>query len=211
MSREGPAPAEVLRAIARLESLEKTLAAFPGLTLPSARGFLHSAATALEAMGVPPRGRPAVVEKVPAPSVHRPARELCVFSDGASRGNPGPAGAGAVLALPSGEVVERLGLFLGTQTNNHAEYMGAILGLRRARALGAEAVELVADSQLLIRQLSGRYRVKSAGLKPLFEEAQGLLSQFRRHSLRHLPREENREADAMSNRAIDERLDGEPL
>lgn len=212
MSREEPAPAEVLRAIARLESLENTLAAFPGLTLLAARGSLQAAATRLEAMGIPRAGRPAArVAPGPGPSVHHPARELCVFSDGASRGNPGPAGAGAVLTLPSGEVVERLGLFLGTQTNNHAEYMGAILGLRRAHALGAEEVELVADSQLLIRQLEGHYRVKSAGLKPLHAEAQRLLAQFRRHSLRHLPREENREADTMSNRAIDEQLAGEPL
>lgn len=138
-------------------------------------------------------------------------RTLCVFSDGASRGNPGPAGAGAVLTLPTGEVVERLGLFLGSQTNNHAEYMGAILGLKRARALGADEVELVADSQLLIRQLAGRYRVKSATLRPLFEEARALLALFRHHRLRHLPREENQEADAMSNRAIDERLDGRPV
>jgi ribonuclease HI len=136
--------------------------------------------------------------------------ELLVFSDGASRGNPGLAGAGAVLVRASGHVVERLGLFLGTQTNNHAEYMGAILGLRRARALGVEEVELVADSQLLIRQLAGRYRVKSPTLRPLYEEAKGLLTGFKKVRLRHVPREENIEADTMSNRAIDERLDGTP-
>jgi ribonuclease HI len=212
MNTKESSPAELLRAIARLESLEVTLGALSGLSLPAARGLLERAATALEVMGGPPPGRaPQAAGQGPAPSVHRPARELRVFSDGASRGNPGPAGAGAVLALPTGEVVERLGLFLGSQTNNHAEYMGAILGLRRARALGADEVELVADSQLLIRQLAGRYQVKSAGLRPLYEEAKRLLGGFRRHSLRHLPREENQEADVMSNRAIDERLDGEPL
>jgi ribonuclease HI len=212
MSGPKPAPAEVLRAIARLESLDSTLEALPGLTLRRARGLLQAAADAFEAGSSSAPGRPSpAAGPGPAPEVHRPARELRVFSDGASRGNPGPAGAGAVLALPSGEVVERLGLFLGTQTNNHAEYMGAILGLRRARALGADEVALVADSQLLIRQLAGRYQVKSAGLRPLYEEARGLLAGFRRHTLTHLPREENREADAMSNRAIDERLDGEPV
>jgi ribonuclease HI len=213
MSGRPPAPAEVLRAIARLESLETTLAALPGLTLPGARDLLQAAANAFEAATGPvPAARPSQTSGPgPLPAVHRPARELRVFSDGASRGNPGPAGAGAVLALPTGEVVERLGLFLGTQTNNHAEYMGAILGLRRARALGADEVELVADSQLLIRQLAGRYRVKSTALRPLYEEARELLAGFRRHSLTHLPREENREADEMSNRAIDERLNGEPV
>jgi ribonuclease HI len=213
MSERPPAPAEVLRAIARLESLDSTLAALPGLTLLRARGLLQAAALALEAPGssAPPSRAARDAGTGPGPTVHRAARELRVFSDGASRGNPGPAGAGAVLALASGEVVERLGLFLGTQTNNHAEYMGAILGLRRARALGADEVELVADSQLLIRQLAGRYRVRSDGLRPLYEEARALLAGFRRHTLTHLPREENREADAMSNRAIDERLDGEPV
>jgi ribonuclease HI len=145
------------------------------------------------------------------PPGERRVRALRVFSDGAARGNPGPAGAGAVLTLPSGEVVERLGLFLGRQTNNYAEYMGAILGLRRAQTLGAEEVELVADSQLLIRQLGGQYRVKSPTLRPLHQEAQQLLAHFRRHQLSHVPREENTEADGMSNRAIDEQLTGEPL
>jgi ribonuclease HI len=213
MSGRPPAPAEVLRAIARLESLEATLAALPELTLPGARDLLQAAADAFEAATAPvsPSQKGPTSGPGPAAAVHRPTRELRVFSDGASRGNPGPAGAGAVLARPTGEVVERLGLFLGTQTNNHAEYMGAILGLRRAGALGAEEVELVADSQLLIRQLAGRYRVKSTALRPLYEEARALLAGFRRHSLTHLPREENRDADEMSNRAIDERLDGEPV
>ncbi|MGO9830588.1 MAG: ribonuclease HI family protein [Myxococcaceae bacterium] len=209
-----PTRAELLRAIARLESLDGTLGAHPGLSLSSARGLLLAAADTLEAADVRKaasrRLRPDPASAPERPG-HRPPRELRVFSDGASRGNPGPAGAGAVLALPSGEVVERLGLFLGTQTNNHAEYMGAVLGLRRARALGAEEVELVADSQLLIRQLAGRYQVKSPTLRPLYEEARALLASFRRHRLTHLPREENREADAMSNRAIDERLDGQPV
>lgn len=212
MSQAGPLPSELLRAIARHESLDKTLAALPGLTLLGARSLLASAALGLEAAEGSAPPRPARAMAVGSSlGLRSPAREFVVFSDGASRGNPGPAGAGAVLALASGEVVERLGLFLGTQTNNHAEYMGAILGLGRARALGADEVELVADSQLLIRQLAGRYKVKSPTLRPLYEEALALLTAFRRHGLRHIPREENLEADAMSNRAIDERLDGHPV
>jgi ribonuclease HI len=212
MSSQPPPPAEVLRAIARLESLDNTLQALPGLTLRGARGLLQAAADALEAASAPPPGRPRPASSQgPGTGPRHPTRELRVFSDGASRGNPGPAGAGAVLALATDEVVERLGLFLGTQTNNHAEYMGAILGLRRARALGAEEVELVADSQLLIRQLAGRYQVRSPALRPLYEEARALLTGFARYSLTHVPREENTEADEMSNRAIDERLHGEPV
>ncbi len=208
-----PSRSELLRAIARLEGLEGTLLAHPGLTLERARGLIRAAAGALEAADLsasPSTSRPDT-SRGAGRTGHHPPRQLRVFSDGASRGNPGPAGAGAVLALPSGEVVERLGLFLGQQTNNHAEYMGALLGLRRARALGAEEVELVADSQLLIRQLGGRYQVKSKTLRPLYEEARALLASFARHRLTHLPREENREADEMSNRAIDERLDGGPV
>jgi ribonuclease HI len=133
-------------------------------------------------------------------------RWLQVASDGAARGNPGPAGAGAVLFDDRGQVVERLGKFLGKQTNNVAEYQGLILGLRRAHELGAEELEVIADSELIIRQLTGVYRVKSPVLRELHAEAMALLKSFRKVKLRHIPREENVEADEMSNRAIDERL-----
>ena len=103
-----------------------------------------------------------------------------------------------------GGVQERLGRFLGKQTNNQAEYAGALLGLHRARALGVSSIELLSDSQLLIRQLQGHYRVKSPGLLPLYREALQCLAQFSQVCLTHIPREENQEADAMSNRAIDE-------
>ena len=133
-------------------------------------------------------------------------RWLRVASDGAARGNPGPAGAGAVLFDDRGRVVERLGKFLGRQTNNVAEYQGLLLGLQRAAELGAEELEVVADSELIIRQLTGVYRVKSPVLKELHAEAMALLKGFRRVKLRHIPREENLEADEMSNRAIDEEM-----
>ena len=103
-----------------------------------------------------------------------------VFSDGAARGNPGPAGAGAVLIDASGRVLARLGRFLGRQTNNVAEYEGLLLGLKHARDLGYREVEVRADSQLLIRQLKGEYAVRHAGLKPLHAEALRLLHAFDR-------------------------------
>ena len=93
----------------------------------------------------------------------QPHRKLRVASDGAARGNPGPAGAGAVLFDADGRVLERLGKFLGRQTNNVAEYQGLLLGLRRAQELGAEELEVVADSELVIRQLSGAYQVRAPG------------------------------------------------
>ena len=129
-----------------------------------------------------------------------------VFTDGAARGNPGLAGAGAVILDEKGRVLARLGRFLGKQTNNVAEYQGLLLGLRRARQMGAREVEVRADSQLLIRQLQGKYAVKNEVLKRLHEEALALLRSFERYELTHIPREQNTLADEMSNRAIDEQM-----
>ena len=105
-----------------------------------------------------------------------------------------------------GRVLERLGKFLGRQTNNVAEYQGLLLGVRRARELGAEELEVIADSELMIRQLSGAYQVRAPALRELHAEALSLLKAFRKVKLVHIPREQNAEADEMSNRAIDEKL-----
>ncbi|MBN1941730.1 MAG: ribonuclease HI family protein [Phycisphaerae bacterium] len=123
--------------------------------------------------------------------------------DGGSRGNPGPAGAGVVIrAADDGTVLQQAGVFLGVATNNVAEYRGLIEGLRRAEALGAKRVEVASDSELLVRQMNGQYRVKNTGLKPLFEEANDLAGRFERFAIRHVPREENTLADEMANRAM---------
>jgi ribonuclease HI len=129
-----------------------------------------------------------------------------LFTDGAARGNPGPAGAGAVIVSPDGHIQAKVGKFLGESTNNVAEYMGLILGLRRAKAMGIKELEVLSDSELLVKQLQGEYAVKAEHLLPLHQEAQALLKTFPWIQLRHIPREENAQADAMSNRAIDERL-----
>lgn len=183
----------MLRYIAREEPLTATLSAFPGMT----RDKLGRLLERLAGLG----GDPALEPREPV-SVPR----VRVYSDGAARGNPGLSGAGAVLVEPSGQVVDRIAKFLGTQTNNFAEYMGLLLGLRRARELGVREIEVFADSELMIRQLSGRYQVKSASLRPLYEEAVRLLNEFGRVKLVHVPREMNAAADELSNRAIDERL-----
>jgi ribonuclease HI len=135
----------------------------------------------------------------------RPTRTR-LFTDGAARGNPGPAGAGAVIVNIDGHIVAKVGKFLGDATNNVAEYMGLILGLKRAKAMGIKELDVLADSELLVKQLSGEYAVKADHLKPLHLEAETLLKGFAEVSVRHIPREENEAADAMSNRAIDERL-----
>lgn len=147
------------------------------------------------------RERAEVVEKV----VERPPR-VCLYTDGAARGNPGPAGAGAVIISPAGHIMAKLGKFLGESTNNVAEYTGLILGLKRAKAMGIKELDVFSDSELLVRQLAGDYAVKADHLKPLHDEAQALLKAFPDVHVAHIPREQNAQADEMSNRAIDERL-----
>ncbi|MGC4115929.1 MAG: ribonuclease HI family protein [Myxococcales bacterium] len=155
----------------------------------------------------PAKSGPTVEDLAPAAIEGASGRKkLVVYSDGAARGNPGPAGAGAVLTRIDGTLVSKVGKFLGTATNNVAEYTALLLGLETALRLGAQEVEVVADSELLVRQLNGAYKVKNAGLKPLFEKAQGLLGKFEAWTARHVPRAQNKLADEMSNRAIDERL-----
>ncbi|PTL78492.1 ribonuclease HI family protein [Vitiosangium sp. GDMCC 1.1324] len=201
-----PSLVDILRYIGREEPLTGTVRAFPGLTREDLGRLLESAAGRLAALPPEPLPEPrAPVKKPEGPTPAAPP-SLRLFSDGAARGNPGPAGAGAVLMDPEGRVVARLGRFLGVQTNNYAEYMGLLLGLKHARSLGVKELEVLADSELLIRQLQGRYQVKSPTLRPLYEEAVGLLKQFLRVKLAHVPREENKAADEMSNRAIDERM-----
>ena len=202
-------PSQVLLAIAQHEPLEATLQALPGLTRDQIQKLLRGAAISLARATVPTEAQPAPRAAIPAAAINPPGPvdHVMVFSDGAARGNPGPAGAGAVVLDDHGCVVARLGKYLGRQTNNVAEYEGLLLGLRHALELGARQVDVRADSQLMIRQLEGSYRVKNAGLAPLFNEAQRLLKRFAKVTLRHVPREENGLADEMSNRAIDERME----
>jgi len=130
-------------------------------------------------------------------------RRLILYADGAARGNPGPAGAGAVLLDEDGTVVAELTLALGRATNNVAEYSALILGLEEAKRLGANAIDVRMDSKLVVEQLSGRWRTKHPGLIPLALRAGQLLASFPEREIRHVPREQNLVADALSNRAID--------
>ena len=129
---------------------------------------------------------------------------LRIHVDGASRGNPGEAGFGIHVADGAGRTVAELYGYLGRATNNVAEYQALIHALRWALERG-EPVEIYSDSQLLVRQLEGRYRVKNPGLQPLFREASALLRRCDVAGLHHVPREENRDADALANRAVDEK------
>lgn len=136
---------------------------------------------------------------------------LIVWCDGAARGNPGPAGAGVQITTADGEVVAEIAAGLGETTNNVAEYTAAIRGLERAGELGATDVLLRSDSQLLINQLTGRYRVKSPHLQPLYRRLRELVGAFERVRFEHVPRERNGEADRLANEGVDSWLAGGDL
>jgi ribonuclease HI len=131
--------------------------------------------------------------------------ELTIYTDGASRNNPGEAGAG-ILITRDGMTIEKIARYLGRTTNNVAEYTAAIIGLEHAVKLRASNVKLFADSELLVKQLNGQYKVKNEGLKPLYKKAKELIAKISSVEVQYIPREQNREADALANQAIDEKL-----
>ena len=123
--------------------------------------------------------------------------------DGGARGNPGPAAIAAVLTTAEGEPLEERGEAIGRATNNIAEYKALLLGIELARARGARELELVGDSELVVRQVKGEYRVKDAGLRELYEEVRRALGEFERWSIRHVRREHNADADRLVNETLD--------
>ncbi|HEV2982490.1 MAG TPA: ribonuclease HI family protein [Solirubrobacteraceae bacterium] len=128
---------------------------------------------------------------------------LVVHVDGGARGNPGPAAGACVISNPDGEVLGEHVRLLGVATNNVAEYQALLLGLECAREMGAGEVEVVGDSELIAKQVTGAYRVKNEALKPLHRAALAALAQFQRWSIRTVPRERNAHADALVNAALD--------
>ena len=129
--------------------------------------------------------------------------KVIVHVDGGARGNPGPAAAASVISASDGEVLDEHAQLLGTATNNVAEYRALLLGLERARALGADEVEVVGDSELIAKQLQGSYKVKNDALRALHARASAALREFDRWSVRTVPRERNARADALVNAALD--------
>lgn len=128
-----------------------------------------------------------------------------LYCDGASRGNPGPAGAGALLYDPGGILKGQLSRYLGETTNNVAEYQALILGLQLAREQGAARIQILADSQLVVEQLNGSYRVKSPHLLPLWQQAKKELQNFEAYAISHVPRAQNSLADELANQGIDQK------
>lgn len=129
--------------------------------------------------------------------------EVTIFTDGGARGNPGPAGVGAVLISQDGEKLAEISRYIGVATNNVAEYLAVVYALQEAIWLGASKVHLKLDSQLVERQLTGAYKVKDQGMKKFFDLSLNLFRWFDNISIEHIPRQQNKDADKLVNRALD--------
>ena len=137
--------------------------------------------------------------------------KIVVHVDGGARGNPGPAAAAAVIESSDGQLLGEHAQLLGRTTNNVAEYRALLLGLERARELGASEVEVVGDSELIAKQVLGEYKVKNQALRPLHRAATSALRGFDRWSIRTVPRAQNADADALVNSALDQARDASQL
>lgn len=149
-----------------------------------------------------PARKPGLLFEAERPSA-APADRLVARVDGGARGNPGPAAYGVIIEDASGKKLAELSEYLGHQTNNHAEYCGLIAALDYARAHGHRALRALADSELLVRQMRGQYKVKSPELRPLYQRAREVAAGLEWFSIEHVPREQNRAADRLANLAMD--------
>ena len=198
--RKEPDARQLIRFIADQESLALTCDEFPGASEERIRQILREFLSdgVSEARGR--RMQPTPVE----PIDNGAALKVEVFTDGASRGNPGPAGAGWVIKSLEGPVLKAGHAFLGRRTNNEAEYEAVIRALKDVAGLGAKDVALRSDSELLVRQINGQYRIREPRLEELHRAARQVIQGFRRFEIRHVARELNSDADAQANQAIDE-------
>ena len=131
-----------------------------------------------------------------------PTKKAIIWIDGASQGNPGPSAIGAVIRDEQGKLRSLLSERIGETTNNRAEYTALIAALKKALSLGARYTEVKSDSELLVRQINGEYRVKKAELKPLYEQVKQLQGSLKGFTITHIPRTQNTEADALANKAL---------
>jgi len=131
-----------------------------------------------------------------------PVERLVIHTDGASRGNPGPAAIGATIKDKQGRLIASISQRIGETTNNQAEYRAVIAGLERALKLGARQAQIYSDSQLVVRQINGQYRVKKASLKPLHQKVTQLTSRLNEFTIKHIARQQNSEADKLAKRAL---------
>jgi ribonuclease HI len=183
--------ADILEAMAHTEALAAVSKELPDLSPAMLRMVLERAAHLLQEAAASRRsGQPA-------------PRSLVLHIDGAARGNPGPAGIGVVLCEAAGDFREEHEAYIGEATNNVAEYAALLFGLQKARELGYEVIKVFSDSELLVRQIRGEYRVKHPRLRKLYDEVQGLLRSFEAVEIVHVRRAMNARADLLANRAIE--------
>jgi len=130
-------------------------------------------------------------------------KKLTIYTDGGARGNPGPAGIGAVIKNEKGEVVAEISEYIGEATNNQAEYKAAVAAIEKAKELDAEELDFFLDSELVVKQLNREYKVKNKELAPLFVRIYNVSMGFKKVTFKHVPREKNKEADKLVNQAID--------
>lgn len=194
---------QVLRTLA--EQLDDALLGrlFPGQDGDTIRQLLTGGRTAGKSPAVPASSPPV---RASGASAAGPCK---LFTDGASRGNPGQAGAGAVLFADNGEELIAKSVYLGTCTNNVAEYKALLIGLEEALRLGCDELAIALDSELIVRQIQGRYKVKNETLATLFAEVREYLARFGKWTIAHVPRAQNARADQLANKGIDQRDDQE--
>lgn len=201
--------AEILRAVYRAIDWPKLYESAPAISREEVDALFRrlagpAGAAATAGTATPAARTPAARAAKPAGAPAGPVERLIIHTDGASKGNPGPSGIGVVLSTPDGSVVAEIGRYVGRVTNNQAEYLALEAGLERAAELGARAVSIRSDSELMVRQLEGVYRVKNPKLQPLFDRVVARLKSFRSHDVAHVPREENARADALASKAARE-------
>lgn len=188
--------ADILEAMARTRALTALSGELPDLSRATLRMALEEASHLLRELATSRRSS-------------KPAgRSLILHIDGAARGNPGPAGIGVVLWDEAGTFREEHHAYIGEATNNVAEYEALLFGVRKAKELGYTAVRVFSDSELLVRQIRGEYRVKNARLRALYDQVQKLLRSFDAFEIAHIGRGMNARADLLANKAIDAVLGG---
>lgn len=135
-------------------------------------------------------------------------KKIIAYTDGASRGNPGDAGIGVAFLDEDGNILKEISDYIGQTTNNIAEYTALVTALKAASEMECDEIEIISDSELMVKQINGEYKVKNEGLKPLYKKALELLQNFKFYTIRHVRREFNKKADELANQGIDEALDG---
>ena len=212
MTRSGhPLRAQALKTLAETLDVEATLARVPGLTRDALRAMLFDAASQTPSARAPrgtshqtlsARASRGTSGDTVAPGAGK-ARSVIVHTDGACRGNPGRSGAGVMIRSEDGREIARISRYLGEMTNNMAEYTALLIALKEARSAGAGTITVKSDSELLVRQINGEYKVKNEVLRIMHQSAMDLLRGFKRWKVIHVRREENREADRLANQAVD--------